>query len=77
MSLLKEESIENQTGYGKMTLVGFGPGDPDLLTIAGDKALAKADVIFHDDLIDQDFLGKYKAEKVYVGKRKHCHSHEQ
>ena len=61
----------------KVTLVGFGPGDPDLLTIAGDKALAKADVIFHDDLVDKDFLDNYKAKKVYVGKRRRCHSHEQ
>ncbi|ADQ80708.1 uroporphyrin-III C-methyltransferase [Paludibacter propionicigenes WB4] len=70
-------TLENQIKYGKVTLVGFGPGDPDLLTIAGEKALSKADVIFHDDLIDQDFLGKYNGQKVYVGKRKHCHSHEQ
>lgn len=70
-------TLENQIKYGKVTLVGFGPGDPDLLTVAGEKALSKADVIFHDDLIDQDFLGKYNGQKVYVGKRKHCHSHEQ
>jgi len=77
MSLLKQEIEENQIEYGKVTLVGFGPGDPDLLTIAGDKALAKADVIFHDDLVNQTFLDNYKGEKIYVGKRKHCHSHEQ
>lgn len=63
--------------YGKVTLVGFGPGNPDLLTIAGDKALLEADIIFHDDLIDIDFLVKYNAEKIYVGKRKHRHSHQQ
>ena len=68
---------DNFHQYGNVTLVGFGPGDPDLLTIAGDKALAKAQVIFHDDLVDQAFLDKYNGEKVYVGKRKHCHSHEQ
>lgn len=77
MSLLKQDIEENQIEYGKVTLVGFGPGDPDLLTIAGDKALAKADVIFHDDLVNQTFLDNYKGEKIYVGKRKHCHSHEQ
>lgn len=69
--------MNEKTKYGKVTLVGFGPGDPDLLTIAGDKAMSKADVIFHDDLVDKDFLEKYKAEKVYVGKRRHCHSFEQ
>ena len=40
------KTLENQIKYGKVTLVGFGPGDPDLLTIAGEKALSKADVIF-------------------------------
>lgn len=63
--------------YGKVTLVGFGPGDPDLLTIAGDKALKNADIIFHDDLLDKDSLEKYPAEKIYVGKRKDKHSHSQ
>lgn len=63
--------------YGKVSLVGFGPGNPDLLTILGEKKLAEADVIFHDDLLDKDFLEKYPAEKIYVGKRKDKHSFEQ
>lgn len=66
-----------RTKYGKVTLVGFGPGNPDLLTLGGDKALEQADVIFHDDLLEQQFLDKYKAEKIYVGKRKDRHSFEQ
>ena len=68
---------ETETKIAKVTLVGFGPGDPDLLTIAGERALSQADIIFHDDLIDRAFLDQYKAEKVYVGKRKHRHSYEQ
>jgi uroporphyrinogen III methyltransferase/synthase len=63
--------------YGKVTLVGFGPGNPDLLTLGGDKALTEADIIFHDDLIEQSFPDKYNADKVYVGKRKDRHSFEQ
>ena len=63
--------------YGKVTLVGFGPGNPDLLTLGGDKALAQADIIFHDDLLDKKFLEKYRGEKVYVGKRKDRHSFKQ
>lgn len=63
--------------FGKVTLVGFGPGNPDLLTLGGDKALEQADIIFHDDLLEQSFLDKYRAEKVYVGKRKDRHSFEQ
>ncbi|MBP1618291.1 MAG: hydroxymethylbilane synthase/uroporphyrin-III C-methyltransferase/uroporphyrinogen-III synthase [Bacteroidetes bacterium] len=63
--------------WGKVTLVGFGPGNADLLTIGGDKALANADVVFYDDLLDKHFLEKYTSEKVYVGKRKGQHSHHQ
>lgn len=74
-TLFAEKDIRHN--YGKVTLVGFGPGDPDLLTLGGDKALAQADIILHDDLLEQDFLQKYKAEKVYVGKRKDRHSFEQ
>lgn len=63
--------------YGKVTLVGFGPGDPDLLTIKGHKALEHADVIFYDDLTNESFLNQFKAEKIYVGKRSGKHSHHQ
>ena len=73
--LFEERDIRSQ--YGRVTLVGFGPGNPDLLTIGGDKALSQADIIFHDDLLDKNYLEKYKAEKVYVGKRKDRHSFEQ
>ena len=62
---------------GEVALVGFGPGNPDLLTIAGLKALQKADVIFHDDLIDASFLDNFSAEKIYVGKRSGKHHAEQ
>ena len=60
-----------------VTLVGFGPGDPDLLTVAAVKALRQADIIFHDDLIDQTYLQNFSAEKVYVGKRSGHHAAEQ
>ncbi len=62
---------------GKVTLVGFGPGNPDLLTVAAVKALAQADIILYDDLIGQEYLGTLKAEKVYVGKRSGKHHAEQ
>jgi uroporphyrinogen III methyltransferase / synthase len=63
--------------YGKVTLVGFGPGNPDLLTVGGEKALAQADVIFYDDLLDKEYLQKYSAELINVGKRRGKHSAEQ
>lgn len=68
------ESTDIRKSYGKVTMVGFGPGNADLLTLGGDKALAKSDIIFHDDLLDKNFLEKYQAEKYYVGKRKDFHS---
>jgi uroporphyrinogen III methyltransferase/synthase len=67
----------NSNNYGKVTLVGFGPGHADLLTLGGDKALADADIIYHDDLVDKNYLSKYSGEKIYVGKRKDCHSVKQ
>lgn len=74
-ALFAKQDIRNQ--FGKITLVGFGPGNPDLLTLGGDKALSQSDIIFHDDLLDLDYLKKYTAEKVYVGKRKGSHCVEQ
>ena len=71
------ESRDIRRHFGKVTLVGFGPGNSDLLTLGGDKALSNADIIFHDDLLDQSFPEKYIAEKFYVGKRKDCHSFRQ
>ncbi len=62
---------------GKVTLVGFGPGNPDLLTVGGLKALEQADVIFYDNLIDQNYIQQFEAEKIYVGKRRHRHSCKQ
>jgi uroporphyrinogen III methyltransferase/synthase len=70
-------AIDVRKNYGEVTLVGFGPGNPDLLTLGGDKALANADVIFNDDLIDADFLKKYNGDKIYVGKRKGKHAFRQ
>ena len=62
---------------GTASLVGFGPGDPDLLTIKAAKAIDAADIIFYDDLIDDSYLADKKAEKIYVGKRAGYHHKEQ
>lgn len=70
-------AIDARTHDGSVTLVGFGPGHPDLLTIRGEKALQKADIIFYDDLLDHSFLANYPAERIYVGKRKDKHSSSQ
>lgn len=62
-----------------VTFIGGGPGDPDLITVAGMKALQECEVCFYDALIDQallSYLPKH-AEAVYVGKRAHNHSTKQ
>lgn len=55
----------------KITLVGAGPGDPDLLTLKGVKALQSADVVLYDALVNEALLNHapQNAIKVYVGKR--------
>lgn len=64
---------------GRLTLVGAGPGHPDLITLKGINAIAEADVILYDDLANKSLLkyAKPKTEKIYVGKRVGKHSHTQ
>ncbi|MTI87908.1 MAG: uroporphyrinogen-III C-methyltransferase [Balneolaceae bacterium] len=55
---------------GKVYLVGAGPGDPDLITVKGSKALEQADVIVYDRLINPELLAltTEESEHIYVGK---------
>ncbi len=53
----------------KLTLVGAGPGDPDLISLKGIKAIAAADVVLFDALVHPDLLKFATGEKIYVGKR--------
>ena len=64
------------TFTGNCTLVGAGPGDPDLLTLKAVKAIAAASVIFADDLVSDAVLAHAnpKARIVHVGKRGGCKS---
>ena len=76
--LTLRSSLKNLlNSQGSVSLVGFGPGDPELLTIKAAKAIEAADIIFYDDLIDETYLKDKKAEKVYVGKRAGYHHKEQ
>ena len=56
---------------GRVTLVGAGPGDPDLLTVKALRALQDADVIFHDELVSPEILARARrdASLVAVGRR--------
>jgi uroporphyrin-III C-methyltransferase/precorrin-2 dehydrogenase/sirohydrochlorin ferrochelatase len=59
-----------KAGDGSVTLVGAGPGDPELLTLRAVRALQSADVILYDDLVSRDVLdfARREARKLLVGK---------
>ena len=61
---------------GKVTLVGAGPGDPELLTLKALKAIQRATVLFVDDLVSDEIVAFAKpgARIVHVGKRGGCKS---
>ncbi|MEO6919186.1 MAG: uroporphyrinogen-III C-methyltransferase [Collimonas sp.] len=64
---------------GKVILVGAGPGDPDLLTLKAVKAIAGADVLLVDDLVNPEILqhAQEGARIIHVGKRGGCQSTSQ
>ncbi len=74
---LKElfKGIDVRQTYGKVTLVGAGPGDKDLITQKGINALKETECVFYDYLLNEEIL-EYapQAEKIYVGKRKGTHA---
>lgn len=55
----------------KLTLVGAGPGDEELITLKGIKALQQADVVLYDALVNSELLqhAPATAPKIFVGKR--------
>src|SRR5581483_4214400 len=57
---------------GRVVLVGAGPGDPGLLTLAGRDALNQADVVIYDRLVNRALLSHARAgaELIYAGKRR-------
>ena len=63
----------------RITLVGAGPGDAELITLKGVRILKSADVILYDALVNNELLdfASEHAIKVYVGKRSGDHSYSQ
>jgi uroporphyrin-III C-methyltransferase len=62
----------------KLTIVGAGPGDVELITLKAIKALESADVVLYDALVNEELLKYAKTKEiVFVGKRFGCHSYSQ
>lgn len=64
---------------GKLILVGAGPGDVDLITLKGVKALRSANVVLYDALANEELLDYCSPDciKIYVGKKAGLHSYQQ
>ena len=68
--------LSHPTASGHVTLVGAGPGDPELLTLKALKAIQAATVLLVDDLVNEAIvaMASPSARVVYVGKRGGCKS---
>lgn len=71
--------MKMRTIYPKLTVVGAGPGDPDLITLKAIKAIKAANVILYDALINEQLLeyASPDTELIFVGKRKGCYRYQQ
>ncbi|MEN8798137.1 MAG: uroporphyrinogen-III C-methyltransferase, partial [Flavobacteriaceae bacterium] len=66
------------TKSGLLSVVGAGPGDPELITLKAVKALQSADTVLYDALIDPELLNyANQAEHIFVGKRRGCYAFQQ
>lgn len=70
------KSGKKESSFGKVWLVGSGPGDPELLTIKAFRAIEGADIIFFDQLVSAEIreLFPKATPAFYVGKEKNNHS---
>ncbi len=66
---------EHKKQHGLVSLVGAGPGDPELLTMKGYRLIKEADVLVYDRLVSKEILAlaSDNAEMIYVGKKLDFH----
>ncbi|CAM1353451.1 Uroporphyrinogen-III C-methyltransferase [Tenacibaculum insulae] len=77
--LLENKKLVMLNKKPKLTVVGAGPGDVDLITLKAIKALKKADVVLYDALVNEELLEfiNPNAEQIFVGKRRGCYKYQQ
>ncbi|MCC8409169.1 uroporphyrinogen-III C-methyltransferase [Mucilaginibacter sp. UR6-1] len=69
--MLYNEPLSIKKPEPELIVLGAGPGDPELITVKGQKLLQQADAVLYDNLANKQLLELTKptCEKVYVGKR--------
>ena len=74
MKYATDELTNKRLSRGRVTLVGAGPGDPELLTVKAIKAIKRATVLLVDDLVNPEILAHAatRSRIVQVGKRGGC-----
>ena len=74
--LAAADTLPSTDSPALVTLVGAGPGDPELLTIKALKALQSASLVLYDHLVSPAVLAflPADADRVYVGKESSCHT---
>jgi uroporphyrin-III C-methyltransferase / precorrin-2 dehydrogenase / sirohydrochlorin ferrochelatase len=77
--IVETKNLGGAVEHGSVTLVGAGPGDPELLTLRAVRALQSADAILFDDLVSPEILdfARREARKILVGKTGHAPSCKQ
>lgn len=67
---------QNTQPAGMVSLVGGGPGDPELLTLKAYKRLQSAEVVLYDRLVSDEVVAfiPHQAQRFYVGKARSLHS---